>query len=148
MEDPRPSWPSGRSGSVLGIPSFVANLVLTKIFLIWQKMTRFNYGSDEEIMDRRRMQREGGNYPTVGEKSQGVASPIVTREEGPAQQPKPIELMESLTAFLKKGALLELYFREDVSRPAFQNTLKRKRDESQRRIYARKIPHVYTLSLK
>jgi len=82
-------------------------------------------------MDRRRMQREGGNYPTVGEKSQGVASPIVTQEEGPVQQPKPIELMESLTAFLKKGALLELDFREDVSRPASQNTPERKRDESQ-----------------
>jgi len=29
--------------------------------------------------------------------------------------------------------------------PASQNTLKRRRDESRRRIYARKIPHVYAL---
>jgi len=35
-----------------------------------------------------------------------------------------------------------------VSRPASQNTWKRSHDESQRRIYARKLPHAYTLSLK
>ena len=35
-----------------------------------------------------------------------------------------------------------------LSRPASQNTLKRSRDESRRRIYARKIPYVYMLSLK
>jgi len=34
-----------------------------------------------------------------------------------------------------------------MSRPASQNARKRSRDESRRRIYARKIPHVYTLSL-
>ena len=34
------------------------------------------------------------------------------------------------------------------SRPSFQNTGKRSRDESRRRIYARKIPHAYMLSLK
>ena len=32
--------------------------------------------------------------------------------------------------------------------PASRNTWKRSRDESRRRIYARKISHVYTLSLK
>jgi len=32
-----------------------------------------------------------------------------------------------------------------VSRPASQITRKRSRDESRRRIYARKIPHAYTL---
>jgi len=36
----------------------------------------------------------------------------------------------------------------EMSRPASQNTWKRSRDESRRRIYARKIHHVYTLSLK
>ena len=35
-----------------------------------------------------------------------------------------------------------------VSRPVSQNTRKRSRDEGRRRIYARKIPHAYTLSLK
>ena len=35
-----------------------------------------------------------------------------------------------------------------VSRPASQNTLERRRDTSRWRIYARKIPHVYVLSLK
>ena len=35
-----------------------------------------------------------------------------------------------------------------LSLPASQNTLERRRDMSQRRIYARKISHVYTLSLK
>jgi len=35
-----------------------------------------------------------------------------------------------------------------LSRPASQNTLERRRDMSRRRIYARKIPHVYALSLK
>ena len=36
----------------------------------------------------------------------------------------------------------------NLSRPASQNTLEQRRDTSRRRIYARKIPHVYTLSLK
>ena len=35
-----------------------------------------------------------------------------------------------------------------MSRPASQNTLERRHDESRRCIYARKIPHVYALSLK
>jgi len=35
-----------------------------------------------------------------------------------------------------------------LSRPASQNMRKRSRDESRRRIYARKIPYIYTLSLK
>jgi len=35
-----------------------------------------------------------------------------------------------------------------MSRPASQNTLERKRDESQRRTYAGKISPVYALSLK
>jgi len=35
-----------------------------------------------------------------------------------------------------------------VSRPISQNTLEQRRDESRRRIHARKIPHVYMLSLK
>jgi len=35
-----------------------------------------------------------------------------------------------------------------LSRPASQNTLKRRRDTSRRRIYARKIPYVYALSFK
>jgi len=35
-----------------------------------------------------------------------------------------------------------------VSRLASQNTLERRRDESRRRIYATKIPHVCALSLK
>ena len=34
-----------------------------------------------------------------------------------------------------------------LSRPASQNTREWGRDESRRRIYTRKIPHVYTLSL-
>ena len=36
----------------------------------------------------------------------------------------------------------------NLSRPASQNTLERRRDTSRRRIYANKIPHVYALSLK
>ena len=94
-------------------------------------------------MDRRRIQRVEGNYPTVGEKSQGVASPIVTREEGPAQQPKPIELMESLTAFLEKGALMEPDSRENVSRPASQNILERRRDESAMYIREENTPRIH-----
>ena len=35
-----------------------------------------------------------------------------------------------------------------LSRPASQNTRKRSRDEGRRRIYTRKIPHTYKLSLK
>jgi len=35
-----------------------------------------------------------------------------------------------------------------LSRPASQNALERRRDESRRRMYARKIPHVFALSLK
>jgi len=35
--------------------------------------------------------------------------------------------------------------KEFLSRPASQNTGKRSRDESRRRIYARRIPYVYTL---
>ena len=38
--------------------------------------------------------------------------------------------------------------RHHLSRPASQNTLEPRRDMSRRRIYARKIPHVYALSLK
>ena len=38
--------------------------------------------------------------------------------------------------------------KKTLSRPAYQNTMERRRNESQRHIYARKIPHVYTLSLK
>jgi len=35
--------------------------------------------------------------------------------------------------------------KKTLSRPASQNTRERGRDEGRRRIYARKIPHVYTL---
>ena len=35
-----------------------------------------------------------------------------------------------------------------LSRLASQNTLGRRREESRRRIYAKKMPHVYALSLK
>ena len=47
----------------------------------------------------------------------------------------------------KVGSVIS-HFRCPLSRPASQNSWKQSRDESRRRIYARKIPHVYTLSLK
>ena len=64
------------------------DLTLTKTFLVVQKKIRFDYSSDEEIMERRRTQTVVGLNPVAGEKSRGATSPTVTREEGPIKQPK------------------------------------------------------------
>ena len=57
------------------------DLDLTKTFLILQKI-RFDYGSDEKIMERRRMETVVGPHLAGGEKPRGSTSSIVTREEG------------------------------------------------------------------
>ena len=78
LEDFCPSRPEGRSGYALGISSFVMNLDLTKTFFVLQKKIRFEYGFDEEIMERRERAMVMGPNLAVGEKSREVASPTVT----------------------------------------------------------------------
>ena len=77
MEGPHPGCPAGRRGSALGISSFVLVLALIKALLVLQKKIRFDYGSDEEIMERG-IEMKGGTDSAIGEKSQGAVPPTVT----------------------------------------------------------------------
>jgi len=53
VEGPHPGCPAGRRGSALGISSFVLVLALIKALLVLQMKIQFDYGFDEEIMERR-----------------------------------------------------------------------------------------------
>ena len=79
-------------------------MALIKALLVLQKKIRFDYGSDEEIMERG-IEMKGGTNSAIGEKSQGAVSPTVTREEGPTEQPELVELVYFSIAFPEKGAL-------------------------------------------
>ena len=46
-----------------------------------------------------------GSDPAVGDKSQEAASPTVTQEKGPTEQPKFIVMKNSPIAIPEKGAL-------------------------------------------